>query len=227
MGNKSQEQPILFEDDVKVGTAGYVSLIFAILFFSGLFQKAPGAWSAFDFTNLCGNFGSLGELADGAGELASNFRGIGGVGAKDGFLFALTLFPGVIFALGVVKVVEYYGGLRAAQRLLTPLLRPLMGIPGITGLTLIASLQSTDAGGSMTKALRENNLITEKEKTIFCAFQFSAGATITNYFSSGAALFPMMEGTLLIIPLIVMFVCKVLGANLMRIYLNKVAMEDE
>ena len=37
----------------------------------------------------------------------------------------------------------------------------------------------------------------------------------------------MMEGTLLIIPLIVMFVCKVLGANLMRIYLNKVAMEDE
>ena len=37
---------------------------------------------------------------------------------------------------------------------MTPLLRPLMGIPGICGLALVASLQSTDTGASMTKEPR-------------------------------------------------------------------------
>jgi len=62
--------------------------------------------------------------------------------------FALTLIPTVMFALGMINVLEHYGALDAARKLLTPLLRPLMNIPGNTGLALIASLQSTDAGAA-------------------------------------------------------------------------------
>ena len=65
-------------------------------------------------------------------------------GAIDGFMFALTLVPTVMFALAMITVFEYYGALRAARRLLTPVLRPLLGLPGSATLALIASLQSTD-----------------------------------------------------------------------------------
>ena len=144
-------------NDVKVKWYGYIVLIIAILFFSGVFTSFEGPLKALDFTNLAGNFGKLGTLEEGAGSLAANFRGTGGAGAKDAWMFAMTLFPTVMFALGVVKVVEYLDGLKAAQKLLTPLLRPLMGLPGISGLTLIASLQSADAGASMLNTLAEES----------------------------------------------------------------------
>lgn len=200
---------------------GYIVLILTILFFSGVFSSAEGPIKALDFTNISGSFGSLGEITEDAGTLASDFRGTGGSGARDAWLFALTLVPAVMLALGVVKVVEYLDGLRAAQKLLTPLLMPLMGIPGICGLTLIASLQSTDAGASMTAELAQEGMIDEKQKTIFACFQFSAGATLTNYLSSCAALFPFLSVPI-IIPLVVVFVFKIFGANMTRIYLNKV-----
>lgn len=99
----------------------------------------------------------------------------------------------------------------------------MLGIPGISGLALVTSLQSTDAdaGAGMTRMLRETNFLTEKEKTVFCAFQFSAGGSITNYLSSGAALFSFITVPI-ITPLIVMFVMKVFGANVMRLYLKRV-----
>ncbi|MGI6575221.1 MAG: nucleoside recognition domain-containing protein [bacterium] len=201
------------EKQQKAGVAGYLALIFAIIFFAGLFKDMEGPIRALDFTVISGAFGTIGEGA-------ANFRGSGGIGARDGFMFALTLFPVVMLALGVVKAVEFLGGLRAAQELLSPILRPLMGIPGISGLALVASLQSTDAGAGMTKQLKDANVITEAEKTIFAAFQFSAGATITNYLSSGAALFDFIKVPI-VIPLILMFVLKVFGANLMRLYLRR------
>ncbi|MGO0916400.1 hypothetical protein ACTPEM_25205, partial [Clostridioides difficile] len=40
-----------------------------------------------------------------------------------------------------------------------PLLKPLLGLPGFAGLTLIASLQSTDAAASMTKELKDDGYI--------------------------------------------------------------------
>lgn len=200
---------------------GYIALVIAILFFSGLFQSVEGPIRALDFTNVLGSFGKIGSLTEGAGTLAKDFRGTGGVGGKDAWLFALTLFPAVMLALGVVKVVEYLDGLKAAQKLLTPILMPVLGIPGICGLTLIASLQSTDAGASMLNELRASDLIDEKQKTIFACFQYSAGATLTNYLSSCAALFPFFCVPI-IKPLVVIFVFKIFGANLMRVYLNKV-----
>ena len=150
--------------------------------------------------------------------------GQGGNGARDGFLFAIGLIPAVMLALGLVEVVDHLGGLKAGQKLLTPILRPLLGIPGITGLALVTSLQSTDAGAGMTKVLREREFLTENQKTIFCAFQFSAGGTLTNYLSSGAALFAFLTVPI-IVPLALMFVLKIFGANVMRIYLRHVLKE--
>lgn len=214
-----------YTEQVTVHWYGYIVLILTILFFSGIFSSAEGPIKALDFTNISGSFGSLGEIAEDAGSLAADFRGTGGSGARDAWLFALTLVPAVMLALGVVKVVEHLDGLRAAQKLLPPLLMPLLGIPGICGLTLIASLQSTDAGASMTAELFQDGMIDEKQKTIFACFQFSAGATLTNYLSSCAALFPFLSVPI-IIPLVVVFVFKFFGANLTRIYLYKFCKEE-
>jgi nucleoside recognition membrane protein YjiH len=203
---------------VKVPWYGYVALIFAIVFFSGLTANMAGWLTAFDFNTINGQFGTIKESAK------STFLGQGGFGARDGFLFALGLIPAVMLALGVVEVADHLGALKAGQKLLTPILKPLMGIPGIAGLALVTSLQSTDAGAGMTRMLKETDCISEKEKTIFAAFQFSAGGTITNYLSSGAALFSFLSVPI-IVPLIVIFVLKFAGANMMRLYLKKFGKE--
>ena len=213
---------------VKVKWYGYVALLFIILFFSGVFENSEGMLSALDFNNIMGRFGSLGSLEEGAGTLAGNFTGTGGTGARQGFMFGLTLIPGVMLALGVVNVVEHFGGLAAAAKLLSPVLKPIMGIPGITGISLIANLQSSDAAASMTKQLKDDNQITDQERMISVAFQMSAGAMLTNFFGSGVGLFPALEeaGVPILVPIAAMFVFKILGANLMRLYV-KFAMKEK
>lgn len=210
----------------KVGVVAYLALIFAVVFFSGIFAKTASWLGVFDFTVLNGDFGKIA----GDGGKSFTFRGTGGYGAKDGFLFALNLIPTVMFALAIVAVVEYLGALDAARQLLTPLLKPLLGIPGSAGLALIASLQSTDAGAGMTKLLYDEKEITNEERSIFAAFQFTAGGTITNYFATGAALFALAnaDGSMaitvpLIIPFVVIMIFKVVGANLMRFYLKHIS----
>ncbi len=79
----------------------------------------------FDFSVLNGSFGQL----PGANGATTSFRGAGGTGAKDGFLFALELAPSVILSLGIISITDGLGGLRAAQQLMTPVLKPLLGIP--------------------------------------------------------------------------------------------------
>ncbi|SUX84527.1 transporter [Citrobacter koseri] len=93
-----------------------------------------------------------------------HFAALAGTGARDGFLFALELAPSVILSLGIISVTEGLGGLRAAQQLMTPILRPILGIPGICSLALIANLQNTDAAAGMTKELAEEGVITEQER---------------------------------------------------------------
>lgn len=203
----------------KVSWYSYLALIAGIIFFSGLLKDMEGPISAFDFTNLLGKFGALGEISEEAGTLASSFRGNGGTGVRDAWLFGLSLMPAVIFALGVVRVIENFGGLEAAQKLMNPLLKPLLGIPGTTGLALIASLQSTDAGAAMTKELYDTNMITESEQVIFSSFQYSAGGLITNFLSSGAGLF-MFFDTPIFIPLGICLIFKFVAGNLARLYVN-------
>jgi len=218
-------------ENVKVPISGYIALVFAIFFFSGLIPTIAAAtgWAwlrAIDFNALVGTFGTMANAVNFNAETVSRttFVGAGGTGARQGFMFALSLLPAVMLALGTVELVDHYGGLKAAQKLLTPLLRPLMGIPGATGLALISSLQSTDAGASMTKALKENKMITENEKTIFITFQNTAGAAITNFFASGVAIFLLVQDVFPLIvaaALTVMFFFKVFAANIMRVYVKK------
>ena len=198
---------------VRVPWYGYAAFLVAVLMFSGLFSSADGPLKALDFNVLCGSFGNI------SADKAMNFRGAGGSGAKDGFIFALTLIPAVILALGLVNVIDGLGGLKAAEKIMTPILKPLLGVPGITALANIANMQSTDAAAGMVKELKDNDEITDKERSIIIAYQTSGSATITNYFSSGAAAFAFITAPI-ILPIIVIFVLKIVGANLMRLYLK-------
>lgn len=206
-------------DTPHVTWVGYAAFLFAIIFFSGVFSSSDGWLRVLDFNVMNGSFGTIPGV-----DKAFSFRGGGGTGAKDGFLFALELMPAVILALGVVSVVDGLGGLKAAQKLMTPILKPLLGIPGICALASIANLQSTDAGAGMIKELKEADKITDDERTIAITYQTSASAFVTNYFSSGAAVFGIMLVPI-IVPLLVMVVFKFVGANLIRVYLKTVAKE--
>lgn len=201
----------------KVSWIGYLAFFVTIIFFSGMFAKSSEWWRVFDFTVLNGSFGQI----NAAGEKALSFRGAGGTGAKDGFLFALELAPSVILSLGIISVTEGLGGLRAAQQLMTPILRPLLGVPGICSLALIANLQNTDAAAGMTKELAEEGVISEQERAIFATYQTSGSAIITNYFSSAAALFTTITVPV-ITPLAVILVFKFIGANLLRAWIAQI-----
>ncbi|WP_276972832.1 nucleoside recognition domain-containing protein [Tatumella ptyseos] len=218
ISNQSQDKD---ENALKVTPGAWIALIAVLLVFSGLFFKVKDmAWlGAFDFTTLGGAFGTM---KDGAG---GTFVGSGGVGAKAGFLFALSLVPTVMLALGLLEIFTHYGAIRAAHRLLTPLLKPLLGLPGYTGLALITDLQSTDAGAALSKELYDRKKITRKHVVIMGSWQYSGAGLINNYFAIGSALFASLT-TPLIVPLLLMFVLKFVGAGLVRVALNTVYRKD-
>nr|WP_241391454.1 nucleoside recognition domain-containing protein [Serratia proteamaculans]ULG18692.1 hypothetical protein Puna18p_00120 [Serratia proteamaculans] len=205
----------------KVGKGAYLSLILVILIFSGLLFKVDGMkWlGAFDFTTLGGAYGTMKEPA------SNTFIGAGGISAKAGFLFALSLIPTVMLALGLLEIFTHYGAIKAAHKLLTPLLKPILGIPGHTGLALITDLQSTDAGAALSKELYDNKQVTKKDVVIMGAWQYSGAGLINNYFSIGSALFASLTIPV-IVPLIVMFVLKFVGAVFVRFVLNTVYKKD-
>ncbi len=201
---------------LQVPWTGYVAFFFAILLFSGIFSSSDGWMKVFDFNVLNGSFGKIEGV-----EKAFTFRGAGGSGARDGFLFAFELIPAVVLALGLVNVVDGLGGLKAAQKLMSPILKPLLGVPGVAALSNIANMQSTDAAAGMVKELVDTGEISDEERSVIISYQTSASAFITNYFSSGSAVFSFMLVPI-IVPIIVMLIFKVIGANLMRLYLKAV-----
>ena len=203
--------------------------------------------SVFDFNTLNGKFGSV-IVPDGKGAMSvedskdesgktalgkGNFSGKEGSGARDGFLFALTLVPTTLFALGMIAVLEHYGALEAIRRIFQMILRPLMGVPGYVGLAMIASFQTTDAGAAMTRSLHDEKQLTDKERDIFAMFQFSAGATLGNFLGSGAGLLALTAASGEKVPasiglcLAVMIVFKFFGANLMRLYLTLTSRREQ
>ena len=113
---KTTEQAV----NEKVGIGAYLSLAFAVVFFSGLCASSQW-WGVFDFTTVNGGFGRLvsgvTEQGDAIKTAMANFRGKGGSGAIDGFMFALSLVPTVMFALAMITVFEHYGALKAARAL--------------------------------------------------------------------------------------------------------------
>lgn len=208
------------ENENKVTWKGWVSLLFLVVTFSGALMNAPAPWRALDFQVLVGKFG---QVAPGV-----NFMGSNGSGAQQGFLFALTLIPTLMFSMGLIQVAESMGALRAAEKLFRPLLRTIMGIPGIAGIAFISSFTSSDAGSVMTKALYDDKHISDDERTIFVSYQYAGSAPVTNTVGTGAPLVPIAVLPVGVIILIIIIV-KIIGANLVRLLLaqqmNKAAHE--
>lgn len=206
MDNK---QVTVTKDSNKVSLKGWISLLVFIFMFSGVFPmlaKITGIkWlGVFDFSVLMGKFGT-------------DLVGKNALAARRGFMEAFVLFPTTMLALGIVEICQYHGALRAAGRLFQPLFRPLMGIPGICGLAFVAALNSSDVGSVMTRQLRENDLITERERTVFVAYQYAGSAPIANTLAAGGALLPISvvaPGVVIAVEII----AKIVGANLVRLY---------
>lgn len=170
--------------DYKVTWKGWVSLFFLIVLFSGTMGTQEGWMKAFDLNSLVGAFGK----AEGA-KVA--FIGTGGFGAKEGMLVGLSLIPTVIVAQGLLDVCESYGAIKAAAKLFQPILKPLMGIPGVAGLAFVSSFTSSDVGAFITKDMFESGLITDDERTVFAAYQYAGSGTVNNTIAAGAALVPI------------------------------------
>ncbi|SHH50532.1 hypothetical protein SAMN02745245_01483 [Anaerosphaera aminiphila DSM 21120] len=200
------------EKKFKVTWQGWVSLFILILMFSGIFGNVDGPLKALDLNNLIGSFGVIG--GDGV-----NFMGANGSGARDGFLFGLSIIPTTALSVGLIDVVDHLGGLKAAEKLFTPILRPLLGIPGIAGLAFVSSFTSSDVGAVMTKQLVEDGSMTDDERTIFVAYQYQASAVVLNVISTQAPLLPIVVFPIGAI-ILFLWVCKVVGANIVRIYIN-------
>jgi len=218
----------------KWSPAGIIAFCFACIFFSGLLASKQW-WGIFDFLTLAGQFGKVvvsvsDKVVDGSVvevvAKTGSFRGRGGSGATDGFLFALTLAPMVIFAMGSFAIIEHFGALEVARRLMEPLFRPLLGIPGICGLTALGSFQTVDVGAAMTNDLLAKKLLTRREKTLFTQFQFCAGGLLTNFLMTGAVLLATAasseDGTATTVSiglvLLVNFLMKIVATNLLRLY---------
>lgn len=196
---------------IKVGIKGWIALFVLILVFSGLFTKSAGPMKAVDLSNLIGKFG---EIAPGV-----NYMGKNGSGARDGFLFALSLIPTVALAVGLINVVDHMGGLAAAEKLFTPILRPLFNIPGIAGLAFVSSFTSSDVASVMTKELVEDGHMTDDERTIFVAYQYAGSAVILNTVGTQAPLLPIVLMPLGAV-ILVLWICKVIGANIVRVVIK-------
>ena len=199
------------QDAYKVTWKGWLALIILIVSFSGIFTKSDTVLRALDFQVLTGEFG---QVAKGV-----IFTGKGGAGAREGFMFALTLFPTLMFALGCIQVAESMGALIAAEKIFRPILKPFMGIPGASGLAFVSSFTSSDVGAVMTKGLVEDKMMTDDERTIFVAYQYAGSAVVTNTFGTGAALLPISVLPIGVI-IALIFVVKVMGANIVRFYLK-------
>lgn len=200
------------KDHDKVGIVGYLALIFAAIFFSGIFSGSEGILKALDFQTYLGSYGKISEAAYSAG-----FIGTGGSGVREGFLQSFSIAPVMIFSVAFIGCIEYLGGLRAAQKLLTPVLRPLMGVPGICGLAMILNWQSSDASSAQALDLYNKGEITRKERERLVAYEFITAACIGVFFSNGAIILPYLTiptGLMLLIILANKFV----AGNLMRLY---------
>ena len=115
--------------------------------------------------------------------------------------------------------------------LLTPIMRPVLGLPGTAVLAMITSMQAMDAAAAMTRQLEEGGDMTHKEVLRLCAYHMVSPGCITNFFSSGAVLFtltaadgahiPLTMGTAFLVLLAFRFIsCFIMRGLTMTIFKN-------
>ena len=195
----------------KKNIEGYIWLAILIAFFTGIFSKSEGILSIFNFQTLIGKFGTIGNASN------AGIVGEGGFGASDAVFQSVNMLPAIMVVLAILSLAESYGGLMAAQKLLAPVLKILMGVSGKSTSVIITNWQSSDASAVEAVALYNDNQITSRERDILATYCFVAAATIGIYYSNGSILFPYLTvepG----VGLGVIMVMKVIAANLMRLY---------
>ena len=195
----------------KVNLKNWIALAVLVVVLSGVFQRSDGPLQVLDFTNRCGKFGTIGDTG-------ANFIGKGGTGARDGFMAGLNLIPAVMFFCGLLNVFQDLGAFEAASILFNPILKPLLGIPGSAGVAFISSFTGSDVAAVMTRELYEEGSMTDDERTIFTSYQYAGSAVINNTITGGApllAISPIALGPIILIQ----FVCKMIGANIVRLVL--------
>lgn len=207
------------EQSYRVTWKGWLSLLFLVLCFSGVFAGQENFLKALDLSALTGQFGS----SEGA---KVSFLGKGGFGARDGFLVGLSLVPTIMLAQGLLEVCEHLGALHAAGKVFQPFLKPLLGIPGACGLAFISSFTSSDIGAVMTRDMKEAGIITDAERTVFAAYQYAGSAVVNNTIAAGAALVPVSVLPVGVIILLI-FAVKLIGANGVRLYLKAAGQKEK
>lgn len=195
----------------KLTWKSWVSLLFLIILFSGAFENSNTILRALDLNVLTGQFG---VIADGL-----DFTGTDGTGAKAGFLFALSLLPITALSMGILDVVESMGAMEAARRVFSPILRPIWGFSGNAGVAFIASFTSSDITAVMTKRLYEEGKLTDDERTIFAAYQYSSSAVIGNVISTQAPLLPIIVYPMGAI-IVILVIFKTFGSTCMRLWIR-------
>lgn len=195
-----------------IGIKEWFALTLLIVILSGIFRTSETPLRVLDFTNLSGQFGLIGETG-------ANFLGTGGSGAKDGFMVGLNLLPAIMLFCGLLGVFEQLGAFKACEVLFRPVLRPLLGVPGKAGVAFISSFTGSDVAAVLTRDLVESEDMTDDERTIFVAYQYAGSACINNTITGGAPLLlisPLALGPIILVQV----VCKLVGANLVRLFLH-------
>lgn len=196
----------------KIPVGGYIALIFAILVFSGALKNVPYL-QGIDFTKMLGAFGKIGETGQ-------DYLGKGATGARYGFQMFLSVAPTVMLATGIMSVVEWLGGIDAAGKLLSFILKPVMGVPGYVAMPMVASLTSSDAGAAMNRDFHDRELLTDKERDITTMWLLCCAGILTNYITGYGYLSEIVTVPF-IVPFIVLFILKFIEANIVRFTWDK------
>ncbi|MBC8589274.1 nucleoside recognition domain-containing protein [Paratissierella segnis] len=195
----------------KKTVGGYIWLAILIAYFSGIFSKSEGILSIFNFQTLIGSFGTIGDAS------RAGIIGEGGFGASDAVFQSVNMLPAIMVVLAILELADNYGGLIAAQKLLAPVLKILMGVSGKSTSVIITNWQSSDASAVTAAELYNDNQITSRERDILATYCFVAAATIGVYYSNGSILFPYITVDAGV-GLAVIMIMKIIAANFMRLY---------
>lgn len=205
------EKELIEKREKKPGIGSYVALAAFLLIFSGALKNVP-VLNVFDIQSLSGAFGIV-KGAEG------NFVGAGGTGASQGFALCLSLMPIVMLCMGIVELTNHYGAQLAASQLFSPIMKPLMGVPGTMAISLVSSLNISDIGAATTRDMFEQGEITEDERVKMIAFQFPSCALINNLVTlmgMTVGIVYLSTSAYLLILIVIKFIC----CNIMRLIMK-------